>query len=43
MSREPNELDAAARVASDLVYGVCILIILAAPIAAWIMTPAGMQ
>lgn len=39
MNREPNALDAAASVASDLIYGACILIIIGAPIIGWIMTP----
>jgi hypothetical protein len=43
MNREPNALDAAALLARDLVYGLCITIILAAPFVFWIITPAGMQ
>lgn len=43
MTREPNALDAAAGVASDLVYAACCLVIIGAPLVLWIMTPAGMQ
>lgn len=43
MTREPNALDALAVLARDLVYGLCITVILAAPFVLWIMTPAGMQ
>lgn len=39
MQRDPNALDAAASVASDLVYAACCIIILTAPIIGWIMTP----
>lgn len=41
--REPNALDAAARIASDLIYAACYLVILGAPLVLWIMTPAGMR
>lgn len=43
MNREPNALDAAASVAMTLAEYVAYAIIIGAPIAAWIMTPAGMQ
>lgn len=43
MNREPNALDAAASVAMTIAEYVAYAIIMGAPIAAWIMTPAGMQ
>lgn len=40
---EPNALDALAAVASDIVYCFAMAVILLAPVAFWVMTPAGMQ